>query len=94
MRCSKPEPRSLPAWRGFRGSALTPPTRHTTGCMRCIQELGILSGHRVERQERGGPGEFAIFEAVSGAEMIKLVITAIERGDLGNVSARLKPDGK
>jgi hypothetical protein len=38
--------------------------------MAAVKEIGILTGKRIERSERGAPGEFAFLEGLSEAELI------------------------
>jgi hypothetical protein len=46
------------------------------------KEVSILSGYRIERQERGVPNEFATIEAMSRAELIEFITRSLESGKL------------
>jgi hypothetical protein len=45
-----------------------------------IKEKGVLSGKRIERAERGGPGEFEWLENLSADQLRELINTALRDG--------------
>jgi hypothetical protein len=44
-----------------------------------IKERGILSGKRVERSERGTPGEFDWIENASAEELLAFIETSVAK---------------
>ena len=48
--------------------------------MSAYKEVSILSGHRIERQERGARGEFAFIEAMNRQELIEFIRKGLEDG--------------
>jgi hypothetical protein len=51
-----------------------------------IKELGVLTGLRVERKEKGLPGEFADLENMTSDELRKFIVSEYARLGLGNAS--------
>ena len=45
----------------------------TTAAVAALKEIGVLSGIRIERSERGAPGEFDWIENASAEELLAFI---------------------
>lgn len=51
--------------------------RNAAAAVAAIREKGVLSGKRIERAERGGPGEFDWLENLSADELREMITRAM-----------------
>src|SRR5262249_18417841 len=62
--------------------ALAREMRNPTAMVAAIKEKGVLSGKRVERSERGAPGEFDWIENASAEELLAFIADKLETTDV------------
>jgi hypothetical protein len=51
----------------------------TTAAVAALKEIGVLSGIRIERSERGAPGEFDWIENASAEELRAFIATSVAK---------------